>query len=259
MLEFKSLKNNPAQNVKEYLSFCRISRENYKDVKQFYFDLLNVITPLGKWEVAIRIIEKRYVDKDDWMLFNEIVRKFSPGLNVLCQERLFTSILSDVQSEDLKYKKGHTRQVTKDELCFICKTLCSAIYNKLRKKQEPAIRYEYFLKKKDGECFFHSFCKKFGRSIDRNKLSHCLSVLEKYKLIYREYHNSGRKVLTYIGTNNPLYLLSVFPDVPQNNDLPVMLPTAREQELLRQLKEAQEQIELLEETGQRKPYVMEYL
>jgi hypothetical protein len=250
MIQFKNKNQSQEENFKEWISLTTKTRKDFDNDSNYYFHMLNIITPVVGFKAGRKYIEHFELYDEHSKIFERLCSKFDLDENYLIQERLFYVCMDRISSDHLKYYKGKStkvRYIQKNELVFVLKTVCSAIYNNLQKDIPTKLAYKYFLMDKEGASFLKSFKKKIGRSIDSNKLAHIFKVLEKYELIHREPDDKGRSVF-YVGKQNPLYILQAFKDIEESNDIELPIDFKKNIELTAQLKEAEEKIKFFEET-----------
>jgi len=242
-VNFKNESQSDGDNFKEWIKTTTKCKKDFKKDTDFYYHLLNIITPIAGFDKAKLYVKKYELNIEHSKIFESLCNKFDENKNQLVQGRLFYICMDRIDSDDLKYYKGtdpQIRYIQKDELVFILKTICSAVHRNIQKDIPTKLAYKYFLDKKTTA----SFNKKTTKALDGNKLSHILNVLEKYELIHREKDNKNRSIF-YVGKQNPLYLLKAFKDIEESNEIELPLE--------QQNRELKAKIELLEETLSRTP------
>lgn len=242
-VNFKNESQSDGDNFREWIRVTTKSKKDFKKDTDFYFHLLNVITPVIGFEKAKQYIEQAELNDEHSKIFERLCNKFDEDENRLVQERLFYVCMDRIGSDDLKYYKGKStqiRHIQKNELIFILKTICSAVHRNIQKDIPTKLAYKYFLDPKTIE----SFKKNSTKALDNNKLSHLLNVLEKYELIHREKDHKGRNIF-YVGKQNPLYLLKAFKDIGESNEIELSLEQRN--------RELEAKIELLEDALARTP------
>jgi hypothetical protein len=242
-VNFKNENQSRGDNFKEWIRVTTKSRKDFKKDSDFYFHLLNVITPIFGFDKAKLYVETYELNPEHSKIFERLCNKFNEHKNPLVQERLFYVCMDRVSSDDLKFYKGKSlkiRYIQKNELIFILKTICSAVYRNIQKDIPTKLAYKYFLDDKTKA----SYITKTTKSLDSNKLAHILNVLEKYKLIHRKKDNRSRNIF-FVGKQNPLYLLKAFKDIEEANEIELSLE--------QQNRELKAKIEMFEEVLSRTP------
>jgi len=227
-------KDTSNQAVFDYFDTV-IYPDQFKQVKNGTLKLQNHIIQITKGhgisDKGILQLLRRYVSPDythKQML--EALAGYNQSWKSICNYDYFTKTIEVLDDEAFEYytgSKNYRRTIKPIEYRFVLNKLSTIIFKNSKNGRKSGVAYDYFLKEESG--ITDDYKKVCHKSIIRSTLNHILKHLEHHKLIHRV-GNARNSYYYHIGPANPMYALSIVPDLDDSELNQVNLLTAKERE-----------------------------
>ena len=231
----KQFKDNTSEAVFNYYDTV-IYPDQFKQVKNGTIKLRNHIIQITKGhsvsDKGILQLLRRYITPDyteEQML--EALSEYNQSWKSICNYDYFTKAIEVLGDEAFEYYTGadktYRRTIKPIEYRFVLNKISTIIFKSLKNGSKSGVAYSYFLNESSG--ITDDYKKVCHRSIIRSTLNHILKHLEHHKLIHRV-GNDKNSYNYYIGSANPMYALSIVPDLDESQLREINFKTDREKD-----------------------------
>ena len=162
----------------------------------------------------------------------EVSSDYNQSWKSICNYDYFTKAIDVLDDEAFEFytragNNTYRRTIKPIEYRFVLNKLSTIIYKNLNSGSKSGVVYNYFLKKSSG--ITDNYKKVCNRAVDKKKLTHMFKHLEHHKLILRV-GNAKNSYDYHIGPANPMYALSIVPDLDESQLREINFKTDREKD-----------------------------